>query len=82
MMKTRSQTKRVTYSVDIDFDEASNAWNSNKIKLTDGMYKYKKPKNMPCREPIKVYPWNCVQMDKIQQETHKINSYNLRSKTI
>jgi len=44
-MKTRSQTKRVTYVVDIDFDEASKAWNANKIKLSDGMYEYKKTRN-------------------------------------
>ena len=29
------------YSVSIDFDEASRAWRENKIKLSNGCYKYK-----------------------------------------
>tara|TARA_B100001059_G_C17777321_1_gene552084 strand:+ start:278 stop:1303 length:1026 start_codon:yes stop_codon:yes gene_type:complete len=32
------------YSVNIDFDEASRQWQKNKIKLSDGCYKYKKHK--------------------------------------
>jgi hypothetical protein len=32
------------YSVNIDFDEASRQWQKNKIKLSDGCYKYKKNK--------------------------------------
>jgi len=68
-MKTRSQIKSVNYEVDIDFDSASKAWNANKIKLSDGMYKYKKngnntinnTKNTENREPTK-------------------NEYNLRSR--
>lgn len=42
-MKTRSQTKTVQFtelSVDIDFDEASIAWNSNKKRLSNGEYVY------------------------------------------
>ena len=39
-MQTRSQTKNQIYQVDIDFDEASNAWNSNKKKLPNGCYSY------------------------------------------
>jgi hypothetical protein len=29
-----------TYSIDIDFDEASKEWKKNKIKLDNGCYKY------------------------------------------
>ena len=29
-----------TYAVNIDFDEASKAWKSNKKSLGNGMYKY------------------------------------------
>lgn len=41
-MQTRSQTKHMqnTYEVNIDFDEASRLWNSNKKKLSTGCYKY------------------------------------------
>lgn len=38
-MNLRSR-KRVTYSVDIDFDEASREWNSNKRRLDNGCYEY------------------------------------------
>jgi hypothetical protein len=52
-MKTRSQTRkevnivsniesneRVLYEVNIDFDEASRAWRSNKKSMGNGQYKY------------------------------------------
>ena len=42
-MKTRSQTKsqtRVTYEVNIDFDEASTLWKLNKKSVGNGCYKY------------------------------------------
>ena len=42
-MRTRSQTKKdnlALYEVNIDFDEASNLWNSNKKKLPNGCYSY------------------------------------------
>jgi hypothetical protein len=48
-MKTRSQSKSVQFqehSVDIDFDEASEAWNANKKKLSNGCYQY------VCGKPI------------------------------
>lgn len=48
-MVTRSQSikqyKRPNYvelDIDIDFDEASKAWNKNKIKTGNGCYIYKK----------------------------------------
>jgi hypothetical protein len=48
-MITRSQSikqyKRPNYvelDIDIDFDEASKAWNKNKIKTGNGCYRYKK----------------------------------------
>jgi hypothetical protein len=47
-MQTRSQTKiqtqilkkNVLYEVNIDFDEASNAWKMNKKYVGNGTYKY------------------------------------------
>jgi hypothetical protein len=46
-MKTRSQTRKennkdetVLYEVNIDFDEASSAWRSNKKYIGNGQYKY------------------------------------------
>lgn len=54
-MKTRSQTKyenQSLYEVNIDFDEASEAWKANKKYIGNGTYKYiccKKIKgNKPC----------------------------------
>ena len=34
--------KEPPYSVNIDFDNASNEWRKNKISLGNGMFKYKK----------------------------------------
>ena len=34
--------QKPVYEVDIDFDEASEAWRSNKISIGNGEYKYKK----------------------------------------
>jgi hypothetical protein len=39
-MNTRSQSTRTLYSVDIDFDEASEAWRANKKSMPNGMFKY------------------------------------------
>ena len=39
-MLTRSQTRIPTYEVNIDFDEASRLWNSNKKKLPNCCYQY------------------------------------------
>jgi hypothetical protein len=45
-MRTRSQTKaiktieNINYEVNIDFDEASRMWNSNKKKLKNCCYEY------------------------------------------
>jgi hypothetical protein len=42
-MKTRSQTKKensALFEVNIDFDEASAAWKSNKRPTGNGCYKY------------------------------------------
>ena len=52
-MKTRSQTRKqvnievnkdsnemILYEVNIDFDEASSAWRSNKKSMGNGQYKY------------------------------------------
>jgi hypothetical protein len=37
-MKTRSQSRE--FEVNIDFDEASKLWNSNKKRLSNGCYEY------------------------------------------
>lgn len=53
-MKTRSQTKYeniALYEVNIDFDEASEAWKANKKSIGNGSYKYvcaKRGKNNNC----------------------------------
>jgi len=42
-MKTRSQSKlesMALYEVDINFDEASEAWKANKRSIGNGSYKY------------------------------------------
>ena len=42
-MNTRSQTtyeKKALYEVNIDFDEASEAWRANKKYIGNGSYKY------------------------------------------
>ena len=41
-MFTRSQSKlnKVLYEVNIDFDEASREWKSNKKQMKNGCYKY------------------------------------------
>ena len=46
-MDTRSQTtyqKKALYEVNIDFDEASEAWRANKKYIGNGSYKYITPK--------------------------------------
>lgn len=48
-MQTRSQTnyeKNALYEVDIDFDEASKLWKSNKKSIGNGCYKYIDIKNV------------------------------------
>jgi hypothetical protein len=53
-MKTRSQTNyenSALYEVNIDFNEASEAWKANKRSIGNGSYKYvcaKKNKNNSC----------------------------------
>jgi len=42
-MNTRSQTKYENsslYEVDIDFDDASEAWKQNKLSIGNGSYRY------------------------------------------
>ena len=42
-MNTRSKTKqlrKMVYTVDIDFDEASSAWRANKKPIKNGCFKY------------------------------------------
>ena len=41
IMLTRSQTKKVQFAVNIDFDEASRAWRENKKVLKNGCFEYK-----------------------------------------
>ena len=42
LFQTSSSFIKPTYEVNIDFDESSRAWKSNKVKLTDGCYRYRK----------------------------------------
>jgi hypothetical protein len=53
-MQTRSMTKRVQFSVDIDFDGASKAWKANKVSKCNGTYGYKcerlTKKGEPCSQ--------------------------------
>ena len=42
-MFTRSQTKKVQFAVNIDFDQASRAWRENKVVLKNGCFEYVKP---------------------------------------
>jgi hypothetical protein len=59
-MNTRSQTKynnTALYEVNIDFDEASSAWRSNKKLVGNGTFKYiccglTKTGNKCAREPL------------------------------
>lgn len=39
-MNTRSMSKKVVYTVCIDFEEASEAWKANKKYSGNGCYKY------------------------------------------
>jgi hypothetical protein len=40
-MKKKMQNINQKYSVNIDFDDASESWKENKISIGNGMYKYK-----------------------------------------
>ena len=44
-MYLRSVKKTSTFSVDIDFDEASLAWRSNKQSVGNGCFEYKSTEN-------------------------------------
>ena len=56
-MQTRSQTAKLEYEVNIDFDEASRLWNSNKKKKQNGCYEYVCGKHLSngefCKKKIK-----------------------------
>ena len=41
MKKNLSKNIKHIYSVNIDFDDASECWKENKISIGNGMYKYK-----------------------------------------
>lgn len=68
-MITRSQKKE--YSVDIDFDEASKVWKSNKISIGNGCYRYiccaKTLSGNPCKRESELYYDYC----KIHLEKYK-----------
>lgn len=54
-MNTRSQTtyeKKPLYEVNIDFDEASEAWRANKKYIGNGTYKYITPKITPKKNTL------------------------------
>jgi hypothetical protein len=39
--------QKPVYEVDIDFDEASEAWRANKTSIGNGQYKYKGNRRFP-----------------------------------
>ena len=53
-MQTRSMTKKVQFSVEIDFDGAEKAWKANKVSKGNGTYGYKcerlTKKGEPCSQ--------------------------------
>ena len=53
MVQTRSQTKHLAVLPEFNFNEASEAWLSNKIKIGNGCYKYicehRNKNNKKCR---------------------------------
>lgn len=58
-MQTRSQTRRIEesrYTVEIDFDGASEAWKANKISKGNGTYGYRcsstKKDGTPCCQMV------------------------------
>ena len=59
-MQTRSMTKRVQFTVDIDFDGASTAWKANKVPKGNGTYGYKCEKLQRNGEPCShiAAPWS------------------------
>lgn len=50
-MQTRSMTKKVQFSVDIDFDGAAEAWKANKVSKGNGTYGYRCEKTTKKGEP-------------------------------
>lgn len=64
-MKTRSETKYEKcslYNVEIDFDEASKEWRSNKRSIGNGCYKY-------------LCNYKCKTGDKCKREPKQGNDY-------
>lgn len=68
-MQTRSQTARLEYEVNIDFDDASRHWNANKKKLNNGCYEYVCGKELPngefCKKKRKNSPFCFIHKNKI-----------------
>jgi hypothetical protein len=68
-MLTRSQTARPEYEVNIDFDQASKLWNSNKKKLNNGCYEYVCGKELQngefCKNKIKNSPFCFIHKNKM-----------------
>lgn len=79
-MQTRSQTKYENtipkYEVNIDFDEASNAWKANKKSIGNGQYKYiclikSAAKGKPCRRET-MKSCNVCKMHACQQDNFNL----------
>ena len=58
MMLTRSQTKQLNNKTEFDFDESSKKWNENKIKLSNGCYKYKNVVTLEIDTSVKRHRYN------------------------
>jgi hypothetical protein len=64
-MNTRSKTNQLLIKVDIDFDEASSAWRSNKKPVKNGCFKYlccqKTLSGNPCKRESQINGNYCKQ---------------------
>ena len=67
-MLTRSQSARIDYEINIDFDEASRLWNSNKKKMKNGCYQYVCGKQLQngefCKNKTKNSPFCFIHINK------------------
>lgn len=75
-MKTRSETNyenKALYTVDIDFDGASEEWRSNKFNMGNGVYRYICAKrgikgNLCIKKCIAGEEYCCVHLKMIQKQ--------------
>jgi hypothetical protein len=51
-LNMKNSCLKPTFDVNIDFDHASKLWKKNKIRIGEGMYKYKRIKRKPIRNKV------------------------------